>query len=85
MPSAFFAIHTKSILKNLERSSAKANPQKASENKENYMLFSFGTTVKPSRETAIKTPLLYTTSTGYGFDFGSVSNVKIAPALRTVH
>ncbi len=79
MPSAFFAMHTKSILKNLERSSAKANPQKASENKENYMLFSFGTTLKPTKGTAIKTPLLYTPSTGYGFDFGSVSNVKIAP------
>ncbi len=42
-------------------------------------LFYFGTALKPAKGTAIKTPLLFTPSKGYGFDFGSVSNVKIAP------
>ncbi|SHG14202.1 Lysophospholipase L1 [Flavobacterium fluvii] len=45
---------------------------------QNSQLFYFGTAAKPTKGTAIKTPLLYTPSTGYGFDFGSVSNVKIA-------
>lgn len=78
MPSAFFAMHTKSVSKSSERPSVKETPQDATEKKENYILFSFGNAVKPTRGTGIKTPLLYTPSTGYGFDFGSVSNVTMA-------
>jgi lysophospholipase L1-like esterase len=52
---------------------------KNQDTEKNSQLFYFGTTVKPAKGKVIKTPLLYTPSTGYGFDFGSVSNVKIAP------
>lgn len=45
----------------------------------NSHFFYFGTTVKPAKGILIKTPLLYTPSAGYGFDFGSVSNVTITP------
>lgn len=44
----------------------------------NSRLFYFGTALKPAKGTAINTPLVYSPSTGYGFDFGSVSNVTIA-------
>jgi lysophospholipase L1-like esterase len=43
----------------------------------NSQLFYFGTAVKPSKGTVIKTPLLYTQNSRYGFDFGSNTNVKI--------
>jgi lysophospholipase L1-like esterase len=43
----------------------------------NSQLFYFGTAVKPAKGTVIKDPLLYTPSTGYGFDFESNTNVKI--------
>lgn len=78
MPSAFFAVHSKNVSKNPESSSTKASSQEAAQNKENFQIYYFGTAVKPTRGAAIKTPLLYTPSTGYGFDFGSVSNVTIA-------
>ena len=42
-------------------------------------LFYFGTSLKQKKGIKINTPLLYTPSTGYGFDFGSVSNVTITP------
>lgn len=43
----------------------------------NSKVFYFGTTVKSSKGTAIKTPLLYNPGTGYGFDFDTASNVKM--------
>jgi lysophospholipase L1-like esterase len=39
--------------------------------------FHFGTKKTTSKDILISTPLLYIPSAGYGFDFGSVSNVKI--------
>ena len=62
MPSLFFAMRT--IVNN-------------SETTQNSQLFYFGTAVKQAKATVIKTPLLYTPSTGHGFDFGSISNVKM--------
>ena len=62
LPNPFFAINSNAN-----------NPDTA----KNSQTFYFGTAVKPAKGTAIKTPLPYTPSTGYGFDFGSVSNVKI--------
>jgi lysophospholipase L1-like esterase len=64
MPSPFFA------------KNPTVNHQDTTKNSQSFY---FGTAVKPSKGTAIKTPLLYTPSNGYGFDFGSVSNVKITP------
>jgi lysophospholipase L1-like esterase len=62
MPCNFFAMHSKVN-----------NPDTVKKSQ----LFYFGTNAKPAKGTAIKTPLLYSKSTGYGFDFGSVSNVKM--------
>ena len=42
-----------------------------------YKSFRFGIKKTNSKEILISTPLLYNPTTGYGFDFGSVSNVKI--------
>lgn len=39
--------------------------------------FRFGTKKTNSKEIFITSPLLYTPNTGYGFDFGTSSNVKI--------
>lgn len=64
MPSTFFAMHSN------------VNSQDTAKNSQ---LFYFGTAVKPAKGTVIKTPLLYTPTTGHGFDFGSVSNATIAP------
>lgn len=62
LPNTFLAMHPN------------AKDQDANKNSR---LFYFGTSVEPAKGTTIKTPLLYTPSTGYGFDFGSVSNVKM--------
>lgn len=62
MPSTFFAKHSN------------VNNQDTAKNSQ---LFYFGTAVKPAKGTVIKTPLLYTSSTGHGFDFGSSSNVSM--------
>lgn len=40
--------------------------------------FNFGTATKSGKGTLVTTPLLYTTNTGYGFDFNTESNVKIS-------
>lgn len=40
-------------------------------------LFHFGTKKATSKDIYISNPLIYTPSTGYGFDFGSVSNVTM--------
>jgi lysophospholipase L1-like esterase len=42
-----------------------------------YKSFHFGTKKTASKDILVSTALLYNSSTGYGFDFGSVSNVKI--------
>lgn len=39
--------------------------------------FDFGTSVKNSKATIINTALVYDSNLGYGFDFNTVSNVKI--------
>jgi lysophospholipase L1-like esterase len=39
--------------------------------------FHFGTKKTTSKDIHVSTALIYNSSTGYGFDFGSVSNVKI--------
>ena len=64
LPSTFFAMHSDDNNQDIAK-----NPQ----------LFYFGTAVKPAKGTLITTSLLYNPSTGYGFDFGSSSIVKIAP------
>lgn len=61
VPNLFFAIH---INKNKQDNT-------------NSQLFYFGTTAKSAKGIAIKTPLAYTASTGYGFDFETSANVKI--------
>ena len=74
MPTTFFAMHSKVVIK---KTLLVVNNQDTAKKTTKSQLFYFGTTVKPGKGTLIKTALLYTPSTGYGFDFGSSSNVKI--------
>ncbi len=55
----------------------KVTDQDTIKNTTKSQIFYFGTSIKPNKGFLINSPLLYTSSTGYGFDFGSASNVKI--------
>lgn len=79
MPSNFFAMHSNHILKNPQNPLPKVKDQDITKKTAKSQLFYFGTSIKQKKGIKINTPLLYTPSTGYGFDFGSSSNVTITP------
>jgi len=77
VPNIFFAGHSNTISVHCQQFIQKVNNQDTSINTTKPILFYFGTSIKPDKGIQINTSLLYNSSTGYGFDFGSVSNVKI--------
>lgn len=57
------------------------NEERKTSNKINasdVKIFHFGTAVKSGNATLITAPVLYTSETGYGFDFNTVSNINIS-------
>ncbi|MBF4507825.1 rhamnogalacturonan acetylesterase [Flavobacterium sp. JLP] len=71
MPAVFFAMHSNGNLilsKEISADSTKNTKP---------LLFQFGTALKTSKAKIINNALVYNSTLGYGFDFNSVSNVKI--------
>jgi lysophospholipase L1-like esterase len=79
MSSNFFAMHFNRIIKYPQNPLQEVNDHDITKKTAKSQLFYFGTSLKQKKGIKINTPLLYTPSTGYGFDFGSVSNVTITP------
>jgi lysophospholipase L1-like esterase len=73
IPVNLFAINSNTNLRYDFDSSAKINNQDTIK----AQLFYFGNAAKNKKGTPINTPIAYSSATGYGFDFNSVSNVKI--------
>ncbi|WP_051662768.1 rhamnogalacturonan acetylesterase [Flavobacterium sp. KJJ] len=71
MPAVFFAMHSNGNLilsKEISADSTKNTKP---------LLFQFGTVLKTSKAKIINNALVYNSTLGYGFDFNSVSNVRI--------
>ncbi|MBF4494797.1 rhamnogalacturonan acetylesterase [Flavobacterium sp. MR2016-29] len=71
MPAVFFAMHSNGNLilsKEISADSTKNTKP---------LLFQFGTALKTSKAKIINNALVYNSTLGYGFDFNSVSNIRI--------
>ncbi|TDO73348.1 lysophospholipase L1-like esterase [Flavobacterium chryseum] len=82
MPAVLLAMHSNNNLKE-QILLSKVNSADTTKNTK-LLLFQFGTVLKMPKGTVIDKALPYNSNLGYGFDFNSVSNVKINSASFSI-
>jgi lysophospholipase L1-like esterase len=78
MPCKFFANHNNNTSGKLKDTFLKVSDKDTTKNIVKPILFYFGSAQKTNKGTAINSPLSYSPSVGYGFDFDSSSNATFS-------